>query len=376
MEEIPKLNSRELDLLDKIIANTIVISHVYQKLYQLEINNCINSDEYKKQLRNLRIAIEEEIYLYKKISHNQVPAFAKHIITEKMPKKFISNVSSIALADYWDQDERRILNILRHNLRANPEPIIVNDNSLKKIIIINLESIQNYIANYYRLKEEEEKKRLMEGQQLNIPLKVVATGPFEEEEKEKPLDPLLKNSIKFQNIFEKDFYNTLLVFLNGCISNSKLRRIKNDLIRSKYNILFTSNITEASLIEKGFVIPQISTLESQMTAEKEEIEYKHFINYQITYYQTLINQIQEDVLIGNAKTYLTRTLCNTILRASLVSIPPHIAAKKEEEIKDYFKSDLYELAFPNNNANEKVIYSAYADLEEDRKKIRILSTYE
>ena len=373
--EIQRLNTRELELLDKIIANTIVISHIYQKLYQLEINYRINSEEYKKQLRNLRIAIEEEIYLYSKIHYSQVPAFAKHIITEKMPKKFISNIESIAMADYWDQDERRILNILRYNLRSNPEPIIVKDESLRKLII-SYDSIQQYMIEYYKQQEEEENKKKTINQLFHIPLNLVAVGPQEESEQEKPLDTIIKDGIRFQNLFEKDFYNALLLFLNECTNNSMLRKIKNDLIRSKYNILFTSNITEAALIEKGFITPTICTLESQITAEKEEINSRHFFNYLMIYYQTFINQMQEDIIIGKAKSYLTRTICNTILRAALASIPPSLVEKKEEEIKNYFVSDDYKRGFFNNEDNEEIIISAYADVDEDRKKIRILSTYD
>lgn len=73
------IKREELSSLDKIARSSFMISNVYKKLYELEVNGLINSDIYKINLENLKLAIELENKKYedKEIDLYKTQAFMK-----------------------------------------------------------------------------------------------------------------------------------------------------------------------------------------------------------------------------------------------------------------------------------------------------------
>ena len=112
MERQYKLSQRDYKIITEIIKITSSIDTIYRKLYNLEINNKKDSNEYKELLGYLDISLEVEKKYYNKINFNKCKLIINYLLEERMPCDPNSDLETIILQGNFNRVIRRIISIL------------------------------------------------------------------------------------------------------------------------------------------------------------------------------------------------------------------------------------------------------------------------
>ena len=119
------LNTNDFELINKLIKLTSSIDTLYKKMYELEINDKKQTEEYQKTLDSLSgyLDLEKRLYNNSNLDFSKCIAIVKFIINKKMPDEILNDVESIMQQDYNNRILRRMLNIFSNKILENYETI-------------------------------------------------------------------------------------------------------------------------------------------------------------------------------------------------------------------------------------------------------------
>jgi len=224
-----RLEKKDYEQIRNITNLTLTIDKLYKKLYDLEIIDKKDTDDYKRILEHLNILIEKENKLYKECNLNSEKciSWVGYLLKDKSLFALKNDLESIVTQDYNDRVIRRILSVLTKIMEKDHDFV-------KKMIPSDL---------------------INTAKELNIP------------NIDKMLSFSISNSVEIQKAYEKDLYSTYLLFLNDSIKKENNEKIRNNLINSKYNFSFIDKEIEEDMISNNFEVSDDLYLTSRLTAD-------------------------------------------------------------------------------------------------------------
>ncbi|MDD2208807.1 MAG: hypothetical protein PHU45_05640 [Bacilli bacterium] len=189
MLEQQKLGESDYKHINSLIKIASSIDTIYKRLYQLEINNQKESDEYKNLLEYLDISLEVEKNNYDKINFNKCNLIVNYLLEERMPCNAKTDLETIILQENLNRVMRRVITNLNNRL-------LNNHHELQKMIPSQfMEILQGFeITNEFVLKS-------------------------------------IKSSIKMKQSFENETLNTFLIFLKEAAEDKKNLSFRDKLLK-------------------------------------------------------------------------------------------------------------------------------------------------
>ncbi len=323
--------------IENLIKITNSIEDLYDKMYELEIANKQNSEEYQKLIEYLKIAVgvENNIYLNLKLKTCKCITLIKYLMNDKFPCNFHANLESIMNCDYKDRVIRRIINIL-----------------LNEIVMHSSTSI-NFAKN----------EDLM-----NI-FKCFVTYDVND-----TLILKVSNYIKVQHIFENSLFDYYLTYLNKLIDDEKYDSFKNDLISSKYNLSFINKSVENKMIYNKFSICDkiydTDIMTSVYSDCKLNIQIKdHFGTY------ILINQAGQLFEIDDNKyldpsNIITSLLRDCLIKSLLLFLSDDTLKNSYLAFYETVNDKKYTEFYKNYTISRNIIERNFKDVKREKKKIK------
>lgn len=179
----------------------------------LELDDNKDSDEYKKNLDYLTIALDIEKKLYETIDNRTMIELVTLLLNDKLSSNFCGNVDSIINENYNNKIIRRVLNKLNEGIDYNNDTYFNVD-----------DQVENFNENIF------------------MPI---------------PDLPKENNSIS-PSILVAEFESIIYQCILDIIIEQEKHDI-NDFIKSKYNMTFINNFLETLLVNNNFNIPENET---------------------------------------------------------------------------------------------------------------------
>ena len=335
-----KLQNEDYELIQKLINNTTIIEKIYKRMYELEINNKKDSNDFKNNIIILNNAIKVENRLYKdaNLDYKRNIALLNYILNFKLPDNFLNDVESIMTQDYDNRVLRRIMNVLYHN-------VIFNNKMYKEKLPLELLNLIQSIG------------------YSNIDL---------------ILNKSIYTYIELSKAFEKDTLNGYLVLLQEYINNNQYRKFKKDFICNKYNTSFINKIIEDNVVSDNFNIKDNYYINSRLIADLTKtnlILYKSVKNdYGI---DECVKQIVKIINIkdseyNNKKILITSLLRECMLRSTLLLLDDETILNLNSDFHDFIESEEY-IRSGNNYKSEDKIIKCFKLVKKDRSKQNVLS---
>ncbi|MDO4963824.1 MAG: hypothetical protein Q4E75_07010 [bacterium] len=122
------MNEKDFKNIADILEVSKQINELYEKLYNLEINNMKDSSEYYNLLNYLKTSINIENKLYNNtcVGANKAKSWFDYILNNKVPENLLSNFESIILQKYDYNEYRRMLNFLDKKYETEEKTTIQN----------------------------------------------------------------------------------------------------------------------------------------------------------------------------------------------------------------------------------------------------------
>ena len=231
------------DDLQKIIVISEKIIKIYNKLYNLEIDNKKETNLYKKNLSYLNLLIELEDEIYSHISEDNLSLFID-IIKESDPNTKLNDFSLLINDKYNSYVYKRILNNLRY----------------------------------------ENNKRL-----INL---------FEKEDNETMI-----NSLLLDNLILEDIINAFIFETELSIKKTDNINYKNSFKMIKYLLSYLNKSTENNL-KNGFSIPNKLFLTSTILIDNQDNYKKKVREHYIEYINKEVYELGKDDIYNSSYSYL------------------------------------------------------------------------
>lgn len=335
-----KLQNEDYELIQKIIKITNLIENLYKKLYELEINNKKDSNDFKNYITNLKntIKIENKIYKEANLDYLRSYALANYILNFKLPDNFLDDIESIMKQDYNNRVLRRILNVLYHN--------IVYDNKM------------------YKEKIPSELLDLMKNADISNIDSIVNESIY--------------SNIELRKAFEKDILSGYLVFLQEYINNSYYKAFENEFIFNKYNTSFINKIIENDIINDNFNIQNTFYINSRLIADLTETDlelYEYLKNdYGLDECAKQIAKLikMSDKEYNDKKNIITSLLRECYIRSTFLLLNDESILDINSDFHDFIESDEY-VKNGNNYISEGSIIKCFKLVKKDRNIPKIIS---
>lgn len=320
-----ELKKADYEQIFKLIKVSRSINKLYKDLYELEISDKNNTDEYNKTLDYLSIAINVEFNMLKniKLTGEKASAWAQYLIENMLPVDYVYNVDAVMSQEDKNNVVGRLFNYLIEFLTKDDDAID--------------EIFRNDITNVVDINDDEIRQALSE----SVDETLIITQEFENE------------------LF--DFY---LYYLNMTIKLPKYKSVKKDLIKSKYCLSFLNRSLERKLINSKFKVLEYPNFNSKFTAYdlKFDLELYEIIktifgeNQSIKQMNYLLEMKDNDY--KKTKNYVTSILRNCLLRASLQFVSVEGLDDLEYQYYEYIDSDRYLSRFKNDTISKNNIRKA------------------
>ncbi len=210
------MSKKDLEKLDSLYEISETIKNIYKKLIFLDINNKKNVSRYEKLLAYLKEILIIEDGIYNSLNFDFVKCnICVDYIKEKMLSKFKSD--DLLIDGNIDNFEyRRIFYMICYirNLKIN---------------------------------------NMVDLSMLGIKIEHITIG--NEEEANKKLNDYISGTSKLTNAYMKDYYSTMLLFLEESINKETNKDIKAKLIERKYYISYFYKDIEKGMISNNFILP-------------------------------------------------------------------------------------------------------------------------
>lgn len=336
-----RLQTQDFELIEKLTKTTTSIETLYKKMYDLEINGKKETEDFKKIVDYLKIAIDVESKMYQdsSLSYQRCIALADYILQDKLPDSFLDDVESIMTQDYSNRVLRRILNILVHKI----------------------------ISDYESVKE------MLPTELLDLMFQLGISNP------DKMVTQAIYSSIELQKAFEKDTLNGYLVFLQEFINKKDYEAFKEDLIRSKYNTSFINKIIEEDMISNNFDIPETFYLNSKFVADITQTDLKLYgllkNSYGVKESTKQISEVIEmkDEDYNNPKSATTSILRQCLMRASFLLMSDEVISDINYEFHEFIENEKYLNRHPDDHISERLIINCFKSIKRDKSKQVVLS---
>lgn len=328
----------DLEELDGLLKTVTSIDILYKKLYELEISNNKNSEEYRKTIEYLEIALEVEADKYKKIlySSDKAVSILKHLLLTKVNK----DESEIECL-FSQNDSNRVVNRI--------------------ITFLNQEISRNYSLMSESISQE-----------LSMILKYLGI-----EDPEQMIMDSFNRSKDLQETAEQETLNVFIKMVEEFISDENYNEFKNQLLRVKYDTAFINKKIESQMIFNNF-----NTLSTLLFDSKfikgilniNNMEYEMFCNkYAFRKVSLEIDKIIEPVsfINDNEEIDFSNLLIQAYLRSLFLLIDEDII----EDLREYFemireKTMFFEIY---NKKGINLILEALEKNEEDRETYKMES---
>lgn len=335
------LNSSDFELINNLIKTTSSLDTLYKKMYELEINDKKQTEEYQKLLDYLNISLEVEDKLYSEanLSYSRCIAIVNFILNKKLPDKFLNDVESIMQQDYSNRVLRRILSVLVHKILEDYE-------NIKEMLPNEIIDLMHQIG-------------------MPNPDKVVSHAIY--------------SSIELQKAFEKDTLNGFLVFLQEFIDGKDYRFYKNDLISAKYNTAFINKSIESEMVNNKFEIPETFYVNSRFVADitQTDLELYNLLKnlYGVKESTKQISEIIElgDMDYSNSKKAITSILRQCLMRANFLLMSDEAISDVNYEFHEFVEDKKYLDRHPHDRISEQLIVNCFKAIKKDKNKPCVLS---
>ena len=332
-----ELTIDELKKMENLIKVTESINSLYQKMINLELKGQRDTKEYQTLLDYLTIALDTENRLYNELLIDYDKVFL--------------------LVDYLDSEDEviNIDSIIEGYSNSKVPSRIMK--SLLKEVVASEKFANSLIPNKY--KQLIRLLNLNEAEEL-ITKKILAT-------------------IDLDMAFTRDISVVYLAMLEEFINNSDYEDYLDNLIKTKYDIIFINRDIEKEFIANGFRASKTPDLSSELCANISDIDYE--------VYDYLKNQIFSDIAIEqieylfsiNDNDYKNENICEKallrqcLLRAIFLILDDEIIDAINENVHNIIESDDYLEAFPEAKISEKNIINCFKKIKLDRGKIKVYS---
>ena len=210
------MSKKDLEKLDSLYEISETIKNIYKKLILLDINNKKNASRYEKLLGYLKeiLIIEDSIYNSLNFDFAKCNLWASYIKEKKLSKFKSDDLLIDGNIDNFEY--RRIFYMICYirNLKIN---------------------------------------NMVDLSMLGIKIEHITMG--NEEEANKKLNNYISGTSKLTNAYMKDYYSTMLLFLEESINKETNKDIKAKLIERKYYISYFYKDIEKEMISNNFILP-------------------------------------------------------------------------------------------------------------------------
>lgn len=335
-----KLQNEDYELIQELTKIDTIIELIYKKLYELEINNKKDSNDFKNYLNSLKniIKVENKIYKDANLNHIRSFALANYILDYKLPVHFLNDIESLMTQDYSNKVLRRIMNILYHN--------IVFDNKM------------------YKEKFPSELLELMK----NIGISDI----------DSIVNESIHSNIELRKAFEKDTLNGYLVFLQEYINNEYYKAFKINFTHNKYITSFVYKNVENNMISDNFNIQDTFYINSRLIADLTNINLKLYEELKNDYgLEECTSQISKLINIKDSeyndrKNIITSLLRECYIRSTFLLLNDETILDINSSFHDFIESKEY-LREGSNSISENNIIKCFKLVKKDRNKLKILS---
>lgn len=336
-----QFNKEELIQIESLLQSATDISKIYDRLCELEINNEKESQEYKELIAKLNKAIKEENKKYDDFisSYHQCIKYATLLASKTKFHIFDDQISTTA-RNYDNRVIRRIIMKLTNIAKSNPN---FNKHTIPDEIINTLTKLSPNIT------KSDFHTSLNHNRNIN---------------------QSLKNDI--QSIF--------LSILEEAISYKTNTRIRNQLIKAKYCIIFAHKNLESMMIKYNFNMPSNVYIYSKIM---NEVLTKDSLSYDIMKYFELKSQASKEInyLLAirdpeydNSETNIDSIISQYYLRALISLMTGEEVDRFNEEFHNEIESEKYLQAHPTDRISENAIMKCFKLFKQDKGRIRTLST--
>jgi len=339
--EVYRLEKKDFEQINNLIKTTSSIDNLYKKIYALEIDGKKDSEDYKKLLDYLNIAIEVETKLYNEYNLNSSKciAWAEYLLSDRLPDGFENDMESIMKQDYSNRIIRRILSVLVHK-------IVSNHKNVKEMLPTEIMELMKQLG-------------------MPNPDKIVSQAVY--------------SSIEIQKAFEKDILNSYLAFLQEFLQKEEYRNFRSQLINSKYNIAFINKEIENSMISNNFDIPDTLYVNSRFVADLLQMDLDLYKLLKNSYgVKTSTQQISEIIEIGDLDysdpiKATTSILRQCLMRAAFLLMSDEVISDVNYEFHEFVEDKKYLDRHPNDRISEQLIINCFRSIKKDKNKPNVLS---
>ena len=322
------LQENDFKQIQRLIKNNTSIYNIYLKMYNLEINNKVESEEYKTLIDYLNISIDVENSIYNELD-------------------FKNNIDKcIAWISYIEQDSENV---------NNTAALIINNNKNEIIFERIFNNLSNYIHEYFNSS-------------------IISSVNYIS--KELKLDDNFSNqiisSLEISYNIDKDILSSTLLLINNHI-NSKI--LEEKLLLSKYILPFINKELEEQLIENKFYIPKTININSEIIAELNGLNSINYNNRKDINGLKIVKQNILDLL--NIKNIEYRDeniqaiaiIKECFIRSGFIFI--------NDDIKEQLNYEFHEIIDNKDNYEElkdlsisiEIIKKCFLKIKEDKEKI-------
>ena len=329
---LSKKDYEDIELL-KGITNSI--DRLYHDIYELELENKINSSEFLQKIDYLTIALEVEANKYENmnLTKDRCLAVGSYIFEEVflLPNK--SNIELILSGEKSNRRTIRILSVLRHkmNREANED-----DKVLKKIYAKARQ------LGVYHSREMIEKS-------WNI-------------------------ASELSSAFRDESFILFLSFIEEIIHYRKNIDFIPELTKAKYDFAFTNNKMESEMMKNQFNVFPSLFLNSKIIADLLGVQTKLYKLIKNDYGMNIVNsQINEllaisDLNFKNKDKTISGLLRQAYLRVGLLFMLDDAIMEANSIFHEYIDTDDYARISNDYQISEKMIIDSFKRIKKDREK--------
>lgn len=337
---LSNFNKEELTIIESFLQSSHKINTIYEKLYNLEINNQKNSKEYLNLIKELKeeINIENNKYQKANLTIEQKTKIIELLSTNPNSSKTDSITTIINQSDN-DTITRRIFNILVNQT-------IVNIDYTKNNIPTELLELLN-----------------------NFGLSLDDNKTYTE----------ITNYSKIQLAINNDINSIFLVILQETLNLWKYSKYKNNLLKALYSTSFINKDIEKELLNNNFNIPNNIYLSSKLVNDllKSNSNIYNIINTLLVEPQIekhIINLLEiKDSEYNNPSINISSILTECYIRSLLTFL-------NDDRINHLKNQFLYLISNPiylKNHANDRIsqdsIMNCFRNVKYDKSKKRTIS---
>ena len=323
------------DILNTLINTSNSIKKIYYKLYELEINDKKDTEEYKLGIEILKdaIAYENKLYNDKRLTQKTSQRMVENLYAQLLENGVVNEIESLVTHNYEFLATQRV---------------------------------------YLRLKDKAEDT-------INESMNMFDTTAFVSSDKDTNdfLESLLRlfsdNSlVKSLNI---DVFNSYLCCLNDSINNVSLKKYKNDFIKNKYCVAFLNESIEYNMIVSNFSLSDNYQTYSRFFADMIDADLKDFRVIKNAYAGLIYNCQMHEVLrianrdYDNSKKAIESILRQCIIRALLLQMTDEVILDYNLRFFRLLTDKEYKESKVSPNAiSEEAILSCFEQVEKDKNK--------